>query len=176
MKIGKGTGSSGIEKFGAVQFMLFWCVWAAFGIFAFFQIGQWGHDYDRKMSLVAAGKVPAQRLYVASIYRGQEEGGWNIGLSTDVQKRPPAILDVYGRMKELRGLAIGSEVTAYRIDGKWFVPRFFTGGFNWGKWVFLCFGLIPPLIAGIAMRLVSARRLKTAVASTTPVPWHSDAR
>lgn len=150
--------SSTLETFGFIQFILFFCVWAGFGIFAFFLITSWGHEYDRKMALVTSGKVPEQALYVVSLRQGEDKK-WVIGLNTTAGQINPQRVPVYKTTSELGDLALGKPVPAYRIEGEWFVPRFYTGGWYTGRWYFLAFGLVPPLVI-LAVALIRRRRRK----------------
>jgi hypothetical protein len=159
----------GFQRLSAVPLVIFGCIWAGFGIVAFIQISHWGREYDRKMAMIASGKVQPQMLYVARIDRDADAGEWGIGLNRRRDQTRSTDNDEYGHVKNLGGLTLGAPVPAYRIDGKWFVPRLNSGGFNLGKWVFLAFGLAPPLLAAGVAILVSVRRRRLAIASAMAI-------
>lgn len=146
-----------------VPLVIFGCMWAAFGIAAFFMIRQWGQAYDRKMAMIAGGKVAPRTLYVVSI-QPAEGDRWNVGLSLRRRVRNASI-DDYEQVRTLGSgkevLAVGSRVTGYQFDGRWFIPRFAPGGFGWGQWAALAVGLVPPLAgAGIGALVVRRKRAR----------------
>jgi hypothetical protein len=138
--------------------IVFGCVWAGFGIFAFVQISAWGRIYEHNVALVASGKVPAETLYIASMNKGtgNQDDGRYIGLSTTYP--PVEKITEYEHVISIKDLEIGMPMDAYRIDGRYFIPKIHTGGHEWGKWLFLAFGLVPPLL-GTAF-LVIRRKLR----------------
>jgi hypothetical protein len=115
------------------------------------------------MALIAGGKVAPRTLYVVSIRPG-EENRWNVGLSLRRRVRN-ARVDDYEQVRTLRSgkevPAVGSRVTGYQFDGRWFIPRFAPGGFGWGQWAALAAGLVPPLAgAGIGALVVRRKRAR----------------
>jgi hypothetical protein len=127
--------------------------WAGFGIFAFFRINAWGNEYDRKMALINSGQVAPETLRVDSISRERESGRWNIRLRGGSLRDPE-----FRTINDRAGLAVGSNVAAYRFDDSYLFPQFDTGGHHWGKWVFLAFGVVPPLLVGGGIAVVSRLR------------------
>lgn len=158
---GRALSSDGFHPTGLTPLILFGCLWAGFGIASFIVIGQWERAYNRKMALIRDGAVQPQTLYVTRIVHDRDEGNWGIGLNP----RPGSSRSdeaYWATVTKLDGLAIGTPVMAYLIHGKWFVPRF-SGGFSGGKWVFLAFGLVPPLLVATVALAVRAIRKRAAM-------------
>lgn len=158
---GRALFSDGFHPTGLTPLILFGCLWAAFGIVSFVVIGQWERAYNRKTAMIRDGTVQPQTLYVTRIEHDRDEGNWGIGLN----RRPgPSRSDeaYWATVTKLDGLTLGTPVPAYLIDGKWFVPRF-SGGFSWGKWVFLAFGLVPPVLGATVALAIRAIRKRVAL-------------
>ena len=166
--VGTGWFADGFRPTGATPLILFGCLWATFGIVSFVQISHWEREHNRKMAMISAGAVQPQTLYVTRIDPDRSEGQWGIGLSQQPAPSRSADAEVYEQVTKLDGLRMGSRVPAYRIDGKWFVPRF-SGGFSWGKWVFLGFGPGPPLLVAAVALAVRAGRKRAALGAAVAI-------
>jgi hypothetical protein len=156
----KALVSGGVRPSGTTPLILFLSLWAAFGVVSFVLISRWERQYNVKMAMIQSGAVQPQTLYITRI-NPHLRSEWGIHLSRRPGPSQSGEEDVYERANTLDGLSLGSRVPAYRIDGKWFVPRF-GGGINFrlGRWVLLCLGVGPPLLVAtiaLAVRAASKR-------------------
>jgi hypothetical protein len=153
---GSALGTA-LSVLGRIETVIFACLWAGFGIVAFIQISAWGRAYDQKQAAIAKGAVQEETLYVAVVNHSQRNtGGWDLGIrkkSVDASK-----IVEYRHVNARDKLAVGTPIAAFKFPDGYLIPRFDQGGFNWGRWAFLAFGLVPPMIVGTTAGLLAWRR------------------
>jgi hypothetical protein len=132
--------------------IVFALIWMGFGLFAFFLIGSWGVEYDRKMEMINRGEVKPMALYITDLSKNKNSGNWNVAIGSG--GRPVA----WRTTNEIEGVRVGSTVNAYRFGDDYLIPQFDRGGHHWGKWIFLGFGLLPVPIFGIVLFVRLLRR------------------
>jgi hypothetical protein len=154
--------STPLRSLGLLPVILFGMMWASFGIVAFIQISAWGRAYDHKMSRIATGTVPKTTLFVASIRpNGDDQPGWIVWLSSDRTQR--ARIVAARQVASADDLSVGQELSAYQFRDEYLIPTLDRGGHSWGRWLFLAFGLVPPMtVAGVAGGVWLWRRRKPA--------------
>jgi len=134
---------------------------------AFFRFELGGNEFDRKMALIAAGQVPRELLFVNSIQHDSQQDSWSVGVSG--APNAPVRQTQYYQSQTLDGLNVGAQIDGYRFGQEDFIPRFNKGGFAWGKWMFLGFGVVPPVLAaGIGIAVSRHRRRNTGTIGTSP--------
>ncbi len=134
-----------IKAIAVVQMCLFAAVWMGFCIFAFCMVHGWGVEYDRKMEMIRRGEVKPDTLYVVEISQNKNGGNQNVSLS--LEKGGKAV--AWRSDDKFNDVRVGDTVEAYRFDDVYLIPQFDRGGFHWGEWIFLAFGMLPlPVAAG----------------------------
>jgi hypothetical protein len=110
----------GIKWLGRIELTFFGLCWASLGIAAFVQMTILSREYDRRISLITEGKVPAETLYIASIAEreerdpeGQRVKRWDIGFSRD--KPDPSKIVEYRSRYSADEATDGEAAIAYRF-------------------------------------------------------------
>jgi hypothetical protein len=151
---------------------IFFVLWGGFGLFFFFLGHHWGVEYDKKIEKISRGEEP-EIFEVLKILNDDED--------TYVRFRREGTDEIVTVAGSARTISVGSKVQAYRISNEWFIPEIHRGGHHWGKWIFLAFGLLPPLLTWIFWRRAEAKKknepptlgdewVTTALASDLPEP------
>ena len=127
-----------------VPLLILTVLWGGFGLFAFVQIHLWGVANDAKIEKIASGKAIPELFEVLKI----NSDGDDTAVTFRRAERPETVIET----GDAHTIHVGDAVKAYRFDNDWFIPEIHRGGHHWGKWIFLAFGLIPPLIAWVVWR------------------------
>ena len=128
-----------------IPLLIFTILWGGFGLFAFVQIHIWGVAYDAKIEKIASGQAIPESFEVLKI----QSDGDDTAITFRRAERPETVIET----GDAHTIKVGDSVKAYRFDNDWFIPEIHRGGHHWGKWIFLAFGLIPPLIAWLVWRV-----------------------
>tara|TARA_B100001093_G_scaffold505916_1_gene563998 strand:- start:38 stop:508 length:471 start_codon:yes stop_codon:yes gene_type:complete len=133
-----------------------------FGLFMFFQVNQWGKEWEKRKEIADSGSISVTEIVVTKKWEHKSKSVTNNSIDVDYNI---SLTDNTKRMinrslsKDLwKKIRIGYKFSAYLIEDEYYIPRLDTGGHNWGKWAFLGFGLSPLFIALISYLL---RKLTT---------------
>jgi hypothetical protein len=126
-----------------VELGVFLAIWLSFGILAFFKIQGWEHEHNRRMEMIQNGEVQPEQLYVVGFLKAEHKGRWTIALGTTKDKAT-----LWREINSPDSFETGQQLEAYRFDDDYLGPQLHTGGFSWGKWVFLGFGFLPIFVLG----------------------------
>jgi len=134
--------ASSFKAVSLIGLIVFALVWLTFGCVAFVQIHQWDIQYDQKMKMIECGEVKPDNLDVQGLFDDAKAGVRRVTLA----KNGKAV--AWRSINKAEGLRVGESVPAYAFGEDYIIPRFDRGGFHWGKWVFLGFGLFPLVVIG----------------------------
>ena len=131
-------------------------------------ISYWGVKWDEKQEQIATGSV--KPILATLINKSSYEDRWSnrteikytlafkVNGSNQIIKKtaPKSVWDT---------LKLEEQVEAYLFDDEYFIPRISTGGFSWGRWIFLLFGASPMLIGFTINYFTKKRKPQTSVDS-----------
>lgn len=141
---------------------IFFVLWGGFGLFFFFLGHHWGVEYDQKIEKISRGEVQPEMFEVREISSDGED--------TYVRFRREHTDAIVTETGSARTITVGDKVKAYHFGNEWFIPEIHCGGHHWGKWIFLAFGLLPPMLTWIFMRRKEKQDvMKESEARTNPV-------
>jgi hypothetical protein len=138
-----------------------------FGVILFFQISEWGKQWERRKALVESGVITPIDGYIAKKWISKHTSSRvNGSAHTDIDNYV-LIRSKYDDFRIRRSLgdtlweslSVNQKLKVYPIEGDYFIPLTDVGGHNWGRWVFL-FGGSTPFLIGFLIYIISNKHNK----------------
>ena len=139
-----------------------------FGVALFFQISEWGKQWERRKALVDSGAITPIDAYIAkkwiSKYTSSKGMKGHASINIDHYVLIRSDSDDFRIRRSLgdklwKSLDVNRKVKVYPIEEDYFIPLTDVGGHNWGRWVFLIGGSTPFLI-GLLIYIISNKHNK----------------
>lgn len=138
-----------------------WFLWIAgipfmaFALFMFYQITDWGHEWNRKKGLVDSGEI--QPVSVKVLKKEKNTRTRRTGKTTRTETDYIVLLGTENNERISRSLgvdlwnslSIQQAFDAYPIEDEYFIPTTDVGGHMKYRWFFFAFGASPMVIGTV---------------------------